>query len=189
MVKTQGNLFFIWVPPFDKFRKNLILSRLWVYQLFKVRTPDSFLKLPRILSVCIQGNETGSLEKFGMEQCSLCPGSCWSCPSLAWALPGSTGNSGTALAPAGLMGTKPSARINFCTQEFLTENFFNKLLREPDPSLCGVNSEDPASLQWGRVDFSICAVLREYWGKDWQAWQLQNCGVWKMELYECLFSL
>lgn len=110
-LKHRVICFFIWVPPFDKFGKNLILSRLWVYQLFKIRTPDSFLKLPRILSVCIQGNETGSLEKFGMEQCSLCPGSCWCCPSLAWALPGSTGNSGTALAPAGLMGTKPSARI------------------------------------------------------------------------------
>lgn len=72
-----------------------------------------------------------------------------------------------------------SARTNFCTQESLTENFFNKLLREPDPSLCGINSEAPTWFQWGRVSFSICVVLREYWGKDWQAWQLQK--LWCLE--------
>lgn len=189
MVKTQGNLFFTWVPHFSQLRKNLIFSRLWVYQLFKIMTPDSFLKLPRILSLCIQENDCwqGAWKSSGQRSAASALGPAGAPPAWLAAVPGSAGSSGPGLTPAGVMGTNP-ARISFCTQESLTEHFFSKLLREPDPSLCGINSEAPTWFQWGRVSFSICVVLREYWDKDWQAWQLQKLCVWKTELYECLFS-
>lgn len=36
MLKKEGNLFFTWVPDLNRFRKNVILSGLWVHWVFKI---------------------------------------------------------------------------------------------------------------------------------------------------------
>lgn len=108
VLKRQGNLFFTRVPDLDSFRKNLILSGLWVHRLFKIMTPDLIaLSLNcwgfyQFASQTTMGRDPG---KVGKEQCSFCSGSCLSPPSPARCSARSTGSPCTGLVLAWLMGT------------------------------------------------------------------------------------